>query len=136
MSKDAFLKLEEKNLTTFLEDNGFPKKYSAKKVQKMVKNGKITPLALVEYLEDANSLLFDTPVIGAEVYSSTDGGKTWVKTHEDFLNDVYYSYGYYFGQVRVAPTNPDKIYIYGVPILKSEDGGKTCLLYTSDAADE
>ncbi len=125
MSSKTLLEIEDKELDDFLRANGFPKKYTAKKVKKMVKKEKITPLTLVEYLEDANSLLFDTPVIGAEVYSSADGGKTWQRTHGDFLDDVYYSYGYYFGQVRVAPTNPDKIYIYGVPILMSEDGGKT-----------
>ena len=55
----------------------------------------------------------------------TDGGITWAKTHEGYIDDLYYSYGYYFGHVHVAPNNPDHIYIYGVPILKSKDGGKT-----------
>ena len=45
----------------------------------MVTNGDISPYSLVEYLEDSNSLLFDTPVIGAEVYQSIDFGKTWKK---------------------------------------------------------
>jgi len=125
MNKADFLKLEEDQLATFLSDNGFPKKYKAKKVIKMVKENKIEANALVEYLEDANSLLFDTPVTGAEIYRSVDGGKTWQKTHEKYLDDVYNSYGYYFGQIRVAANDPDKIYIYGVPILRSEDGGKT-----------
>ena len=125
MSKTDFLKLEEKAVKDFLKNNGFPEKYTSKKVIKMMEEDKIKPLALVEYLEDANSLLFNTPVIGAEVYRSDDGGKTWSKTHEGFLNQVYNSYGYYFGQIRVAPQNPDRLYIYGVPILRSEDGGKT-----------
>ena len=38
---------------------------------------------------------------------------------------MYYSYGYYFGHIYVAPNNQDNIYVYGVPILKSKDGGKT-----------
>jgi hypothetical protein len=49
----------------------------------LVKENKITPHTLVEYLEDANSLLFDTQVIGAEVYKSTDGGATWKKTTQE-----------------------------------------------------
>ena len=56
---------------------------------------------------------------------STDGGKTWSKTHEGFLDDLYYSYGYYFGKIHVDPNDANKIYVYGVPILKSADGGKT-----------
>ncbi|MDX1639748.1 MAG: hypothetical protein R3281_17440, partial [Balneolaceae bacterium] len=37
----------------------------------------------------------------------------------------YYTYGYYFGEVRVSPDDPDEVYIMGVPLLKSTDGGKT-----------
>ena len=91
----------------------------------MVRSGSVKPEDLAKYLEDANTQLFDTPVIGAEVYKSTDGGKSWNKTHEGYINDLYYSYGYYFGKIHVDPSNSDKIYIYGVPILKSADGGKT-----------
>lgn len=125
MPKEDFLKIDEKQLHKFLENNGFPKKYSAQKVMQMVKTDQIKPTALVEYLEDANRLLFDTPVIGLEVYRSDDGGKTWQKTHKDYIDNVYNSYGYYFGQIRVSPHSADKIYIMGVPILRSTDGGQT-----------
>ena len=125
ISKEDFLKLNEDDLNDFLDRNDFPDKYSAKLILEMVEGGKIEPIALVDYLEDANSLLFDTEVIGAEVYRSNDGGIMWNKTHKDYLDDVLFTYGYYFGEVRVSPNNPDKIYILGVPILKSEDGGKT-----------
>lgn len=125
MNKSEFLKLDDKELETFLRDNDFQKKYTAESVKKMLREDKIKPEDLALYLEDANSLMFDTPVIGAQVYKSTDGGKTWNKTHEDHLDDVYYSYGYYFGMIHVDPQNEDAIYIYGVPILKSKDGGKS-----------
>ena len=42
---------------------------------------------------------------------------------QDYIDDLYYSYGYYFGHIHVAPKNADKIYIYGVPLLTSDDGG-------------
>ena len=125
MKKSEFLKLNDEDLESFLRDNGFQKKYTAKTVKEMLKEDKIKPKDLALYLEDANSQLFDTPVIGAQVYKSTDGGKTWNKTHEDYLDDVYYSYGYYFGMIHVDPQNQDAIYIYGVPILKSKDGGQS-----------
>lgn len=124
MSSSKFLELKDEDLATFLEKNGFPKKYSAEKVKSMVQSNKITPLALVEYLEDANSLLFDSPVVSTEVYRSDDNGKTWKKTHEEYLDDIFFSYGYYFAQIRVMPDNPNKLYIMGVPILTSDDGGK------------
>ncbi|NNK72347.1 MAG: glycosyl hydrolase, partial [Flavobacteriaceae bacterium] len=68
----------------------------------------------------------------AEVYKSTNGGKSWSKTHDGYLDGVYFSYGYYFGHIYVSPANQDHIYIYGVPILKSKDGGKS---FTSISAE-
>lgn len=125
ISTEAFLKLDDQKLTAFLKNNRFPKKYDAEKVKAMVRSKEITPLALVQYLEDANSLLFDTPVIGAEVYRSTEAGENWVKMNEDYIDDLYFSYGYYFGQINVDPNDKDRIYLAGVPIITSADGGKT-----------
>lgn len=125
MTVEQFMALENSMLNRFLRENNFQEKYRAENVKQMVSGGTVKPEDLARYLEDANAMLFDTPVIGAEVYKSTDGGKTWKKTHEDYLDDIYYSYGYYFGEIRVERNNPDAIYIFGVPILKSKDGGKT-----------
>ncbi len=125
MSVSSFLALEDLQINAFLKNNNFPKKYSAKGIKKQVKKGEVKPADLASYLEDANTLLFDTPVIGAQVYKSSDGGKTWKKTHKGFIDDLYYSYGYYFGRIHVSPQDVNHIYIYGVPILSSKDGGKT-----------
>lgn len=125
MSKEQFLTLENKDINQFLDDNGFPREYNAVDIKKDVQNGKVKPVDLVIYLEDANSLLFDTPVKGGEMYRSDDAGKTWKKTHEGYIESMIFSYGYYFGQVRVDGQNPDIIYTMGVPIVRSEDAGKT-----------
>ncbi|MBT8221534.1 MAG: glycosyl hydrolase, partial [Eudoraea sp.] len=123
MSEADFLKLENSKLNAFLKSNGFQEKYRAENVKQMVRSGAVKPADLARYLENANTLLFDTPVIGAEVYRSNDGGKTWNKQHEGYIDDLFYSYGYYFAQIGVDRNNPEKIYIAGVPLLKSEDGG-------------
>ena len=125
MTVDVLLALDNKKLNGFLKQNGFQEKYRAENVKAMVREGSVKPVDLARYLEDANSLLFDTPVVGAEVYLSSDGGQSWKKTHDDYLDDIFYSYGYYFAQIHVNLQNKDHIYIYGVPILKSKDGGKT-----------
>ena len=125
ISEEDFLKISDKELDAFLKQNRFPRDYDAIKVKELVRNGMISPYALVEYLEDSNSMLFDTPVIGAEVYSSKDSGVTWKKVNEDELNILYFSYGYYFGEIRVDPQDPAKLYVLGVPLLKSIDFGKT-----------
>lgn len=125
MSVDAFLNLTDKNLNAYLKNNGFQEKYRAENVKQMVRVGSVKPIDLAKYLEDANSLLFDTPVIGAEVFKTTNGGKSWKKTHDDNIEGLYFSYGYYFGEIRVDPQDENGIYVLGVPILKSKDGGKT-----------
>jgi len=125
MSVAAFAKLDNKQLNTYLRSNRFDRKETATSVKSAVKEGKIKPSHLASYLEDANSRLFNSPVIGAEVYKSTNGGKSWKKTHKGYLDGVYSSYGYYFGIMGVSQLDQNKIYIGGVPLLKSNDGGKT-----------
>ncbi|MEM7105943.1 MAG: glycosyl hydrolase [Bacteroidota bacterium] len=127
MSKEDFLQLDEKQISKFISSNRFPDsdEFETSNIIAKVKDGSITPLTLVEYLENANAMLFDTPVIGGELYKSEDGGHSWTKTHEGFIDDFVYSYGYYFGEVRVADYDSDKVFIMGVPILRSDDGGKT-----------
>ena len=123
MSREEFLELEEQTITTYLRNYRFPRQYNTQAVINMVKKDEIKPLALVEYIEDANSLLFNTPVIGLEIYRSDDEGTTWERTHDDYIDGVYSSYGYYFGQIRVSPHDSDRLYVLGVPVIKSMDGG-------------
>ena len=79
-------------------------------IKKDINDRKLQPEDLYKYLVNANSELFDTPIIGAEVYRSNDGGKKWVKTHNTYLDGVYNTYGYYFGKIHVDPNNSEKIY--------------------------
>lgn len=132
MSSDDFLKIEDKKLNSYLKNNGFQEKYRAQNVKQMVRVGSVKPMDLASYLEDANAMLFDTQVIGAEVFKTTNGGKSWKKTHDNFLEGVYSSYGYYFGEIRVDLQDENGIYVLGVPIIKSKDGGKT---FTSISAE-
>ncbi len=125
MNKKEFQQLDDEELEKFLRDNGFPKKYTAARVKLDVREGKYEPKALSEYLGDANAALFETDINGAEVYKSTDGGESWQMVNDYALDNIIFTYGYYFGEVRVSPTDPDELYIMGVPILKSNDGGAT-----------
>lgn len=125
MTRDEFLRLAPALVEDYLETNGFPASYTAQSILEMVRRGEIAPVALVEYLEDANARLFETPVVGAELYRSDDRGATWRRTHEGYIDGLYYSYGYYFGVVAVSPLDADKVYLLGVPLIRSDDGGKT-----------
>ena len=125
ISKEDFLKLKDEDIEEYLAHYDFPKKYTVSSISDMIRSEKIKPADLVDYVEDAETKMFNTDVIGAEVYRSNDAGKTWTKTNDNYIKDMFYTYGYYFGNIRVSSSNPDKIYLMGVPIIKSEDGGKT-----------
>ncbi|MCB9235816.1 MAG: glycosyl hydrolase [Bacteroidia bacterium] len=125
MNESSFLEIKNEKLDTFLRDMGFPQKYTGELVKQDVQDGKYTPKDLAGYFGDANEALFSAAIKGTEVYRSNDLGQTWTRTHDELLTGIFYTYGYYFGQIRVAPDNPNEIYIYGVPLLKSGDAGKT-----------
>jgi photosystem II stability/assembly factor-like uncharacterized protein len=123
MRKREFLGLDTLKLQAFLDKNSFDENYTAAEVFRLISDDEIIPNALYTYLYDANENLFNTPVIGPEVYKYEPVLGAWQRTHEDYLDDVCYSYGYYFGMLRVHPKNPKKLYIAGVPIITSDDGG-------------
>ena len=59
----------------------------------MLRVGAVKPIDLAKYLEDANSMLFDTQVIGAEVFKTTNGGSSWKKSFQmDICLKFSYSY--------------------------------------------
>jgi photosystem II stability/assembly factor-like uncharacterized protein len=94
-------------------------------VYAVVDNQNKRPNSKMEKPKDANAALLVTEVIGCELYKSVDGGVSWKKTHENYIDDLYYSYGYYFGNIAVDLTNENRIYLGGVPLIFSEDSGKT-----------
>lgn len=125
MSSKKFEALDDKKLETFLRRNRFPAKYTAQKVKADVKSGEYKPKALGEFLGDANAALFNSSLLEMEVYRSNDSGENWERTHDFRIPGVYNTYGYYFGEIRVDPTDENIIYGLGVPFVKSIDGGKT-----------
>lgn len=67
-------------------------------------------------------------IVGAEVYRSDDKGESWRKANTDDianLDHIPFNYGFYFGQIRVAPDRENEIFILGAPLFLSTDGGKT-----------
>jgi len=125
ISKEKFLALDDKKLEKFLRENDFPGKYTSAVVKSLVKKDSVKPAAVIDYLNDANNSLFNSQVIGSEVYRSNDAGKTWLKVNTTDLFSLSYTYGYYFGRIVVSPTDENKIIICGLPLLMSKDGGKT-----------
>jgi photosystem II stability/assembly factor-like uncharacterized protein len=124
LTKEQFLQLDPKRLDTFLKRNRLYPRYNSQMIMERISNGSLKPTAIWDYLFDANTALFDTPIIGAEIYRSEDAGKTWKKTNTKDLA-IYNTYGYYFGKIFISPYNDQKLVITGYDIELSNDGGKT-----------
>ncbi len=65
------------------------------------------------------------------VYSSSDQGETWTEQNGEELFNIYASFGWYFGNVRVNPINPDEAYLMGLNTYQTRDGGATWNQWTS-----
>ena len=132
LTKESFLNLDNNKLDTFLVKNNFKEKYTAATVKELVKTDKIKPTEIYNYLFDANTALFETPIIGCEIYRSDDAGASWRKVNTKGLN-LYNTYGYYFGKITVSNTNENKVVISGFSLMLSTDGGKTFTETDNDA---
>ena len=64
---------------------------------------------------------------GATVYRSDNSGKNWRQVSQDnqYMEFLSATYGWVFGQIRVDPNDENKIYVMGLDLNVSEDGGKT-----------
>ncbi len=123
ITKEDFLLLDAKLIDTFLKQNGFPRKYKAAAIKDLVKNDKLKPTALYDYLDNDDGFQ-NAGIYGCEVYRSDDAGKSWKKTNEKELT-IFSTYGYYFAKIYTSSYNPDKVYILGFYSKLSTDGGKT-----------
>jgi len=65
----------------------------------------------------------DHPGYFMGVYRSTNNGTSWTQVFDDDLSDVFSSFGWYFSNIRVAPSDPDIVFVLGVYLMRSTDGG-------------
>lgn len=99
--------------------------FDDKIVYAIVDNQALRPNTKKPNPDNANAALFETEVVGAEIYKSIDSGVSWKKMNDTFIDDCFYSYGYYFGDITVDTSNRERIYVSGVPLLFSENSGKS-----------
>ncbi len=119
---NTFEQLNNNWIDSFLKQNRFPKKYNAKQIKNDVKEGKLLPNCIYDYLDNDDGFT-DRGIFGCEVYRSNNAGKTWAKTNDSSLG-IYNTYGYYFGKIYISPYNENKIFITGFNTLMSTNGGK------------
>ncbi len=65
---------------------------------------------------------------GAQVFRSDNKGETWERVtplEDQVLLRLCNTYGWVFGQITVDPTDENRLYIMGVSMAVSEDGGQS-----------
>jgi photosystem II stability/assembly factor-like uncharacterized protein len=65
----------------------------------------------------------DTSLEG--VFRSTDGGATWTRQPATNLRNIASNQGTWSGRIFVHPTNPAEVWVDGVGLARSADGGAT-----------
>ncbi len=61
----------------------------------------------------------------AGLFKSTNGGDSWTRTNDGALGYNYVSYGWWFGNIRVDPSNPNIVYQLGLDVYKTTNGGNS-----------
>jgi photosystem II stability/assembly factor-like uncharacterized protein len=68
-------------------------------------------------------------------YKTTNGGDTWARTNDSNLSGLYSNFGWYFGKVFINPRNPDSVFVFGVSIAKTANGGTSWTTQSTSHAD-
>jgi photosystem II stability/assembly factor-like uncharacterized protein len=60
------------------------------------------------------------------LYTTTDGGSSWSPISTNGIdNNALGGFGWYFGHFNVNPYNPNEMFLLGIELWKSVDGGQT-----------
>ncbi|MBE0571453.1 MAG: T9SS type A sorting domain-containing protein [Ignavibacteriaceae bacterium] len=68
----------------------------------------------------------------AGVFKSTNSGDSWTRTNDGSLASLFSSFGWWFGNIRVDPTNPNNVYVLGLDIYKTTNAGSSWFYASGD----
>lgn len=68
---------------------------------------------------------YDMPSQEVRVFRTDNAGAEWTRTNDGSLDEMNSSFGWYFGQIRIDPTDEDIAYAMGVEMHRTLDGGDT-----------
>ncbi len=57
------------------------------------------------------------------IYKSTNGGDSWSAVNDGGLSNMYSSFGWWFGNIRVDPADANHVIALGLPAYRSTNGG-------------
>ncbi|MBA3649121.1 MAG: T9SS type A sorting domain-containing protein [Chitinophagales bacterium] len=74
--------------------------------------------------EKLYAIIVDTIQFGVQgIYKTINGGTTWTNALGNFDQETFGTQGWYFGKIYVNPANDEQIYVPGVELQTSTDGG-------------
>jgi len=82
-------------------------------------------LAIAKSNPEVLYAVYDMPNTEVSVYKTNDGGNIWSQTNDNTLDGMNSSFGWYFGQIRVDPVNENRVYVFGVDMYRSDNGGNS-----------
>ena len=59
------------------------------------------------------------------IYKTTDSGNSWTSLNTAFLDNMYSSYGWWFGHIWVSSENENILFTGGLELYKSTNGGNS-----------
>ena len=59
------------------------------------------------------------------LYKSTDNGDSWTLVALGDISGVDSSFGWYFGNIRINPLDPDEVYVLGQQLVKTSNSGSS-----------
>lgn len=129
MNDKKFLEIDSALLAGFLSKQGIIRSFDVKDIKQMIRSGEQSTKTLSECIEkywsgNNNQGRNRGSKIGGEVYKSENGGTTWSKTHKEPIY-LLSSFGWSFCDIKVSPDDENEIFILGVTLQHSTDGGKT-----------
>ena len=97
------------------------------RLQEGLPDGDLGRIGLDIYRRDGNLVFASVEARHGQtgLYGSTDRGDTWEKLSSTNPRPMYFS------QIRVDPNDPQRVYLGGRDLMRSDDGGKT---FTDDGA--
>lgn len=125
MSKAEFLAQDPNDIEAFLQNSDLPTELDSAKLIEQIRSGAVTMEQLRAKLLDGDAALFNTDIVGLELYRSENAGASFERRNVEPIRDLTFTYGYYFGKLAIAPDNAEQVTLLGMPLAISDDGGKT-----------
>jgi photosystem II stability/assembly factor-like uncharacterized protein len=68
---------------------------------------------------------YDLPDYEVAVFKSSNGGTSWTQTNDQNLQGMNSNFGWYFGQIRIHPENENIVFVMGVGLYLTTNGGNS-----------